>query len=231
MQQFLFNLQTTTSSNLGRRFFSGSTWPEVTPQRAGGAGRSAVQLTSGTRRVRSRRGSHCRCGRFLHPGIFRASILVLPKCPDPKQEVSAMEPSGPGHGRSAPPAARPLPARRLRSYLAGSGLGGLVPTRAAPLRGLGGAESAEQAGRGRWRRSCAGTPGRARAGVVPGRLSSVSRRAEPDPRPLGGSVPAVAFAAGPHPPLPPVLSAGSWGGRAELRDQTPLLALRGLPAR
>lgn len=28
--------------------------------------------------------------------FFGASILVLPKCPDPKQEVSAMEPSGPG---------------------------------------------------------------------------------------------------------------------------------------
>lgn len=27
--------------------------------------------------------------------FFGASILVLPKCPDPKQEVSAMEPSGP----------------------------------------------------------------------------------------------------------------------------------------
>lgn len=32
--------------------------------------------------------------------FFGASILVLPKCPDPKQEVSAMEPSGPGLCRS-----------------------------------------------------------------------------------------------------------------------------------
>lgn len=32
--------------------------------------------------------------------FFGASILVLPKCPDPKQEVSAMEPTGPGLWRS-----------------------------------------------------------------------------------------------------------------------------------
>lgn len=35
--------------------------------------------------------------------FFGSSILVLPKCPDPKQEVSTMEPSGPNRhqGRSA----------------------------------------------------------------------------------------------------------------------------------
>lgn len=42
-------------------------------------------------------------GCFLRHRLFGASILVLPKCPDPKQEVSAVEPSGPNRrqGRSA----------------------------------------------------------------------------------------------------------------------------------
>lgn len=69
--------------------------------------------------------------------FFGASILVLPKCPDPKQEVSAMEPSGPNRRQD----------RSAQWSLSGPLTANLLPPAGASSRRLG---SAGGVGAGPW---------------------------------------------------------------------------------